>query len=357
MANKSTILVTGANGFVAAHIIADLLSSGYNVVGTVRSQSSAEKVLAAHKSYNREDRLRISTLIVADITIPGAFDNAVKIPGVDSIIHTASPFKLVVEDNERDLLIPAIQGTKSILESAAKSPQIKKVVITSSFASIVDLSQGLRPGYVYNEKDWNPVTIEEAKKSVSGSYAYCASKKLAEQAAWDFVKGKKDEISFSLTTICPPKIFGPANTSPLPKELSLLGVSMKEIYDLVSGANKQAVPPTRFWGWVDVRDVARAHVRALEVAGAAGQRFLITAGRYSYQEIVDLLSNSERIPKDVLENTLPRGTPGKGYAGDFVYEVENEKSKNVLGMKYHSLEESVVDAALQLIAVEDHRFV
>ncbi|QKX58246.1 uncharacterized protein TRUGW13939_05367 [Talaromyces rugulosus] len=350
MGKQSTVLVTGANGYIAAHVIADLLSSGYRVVGTVRSQSSAEKVLSAHAVHNEQDQQNLSIQIVPDITTPGAFDKAVQADDITAVIHVASPFHLVVEDNERDLLIPAIQGTKTLLESAATNSNIKNVVITSSFASIVNIGEGLRPGYTYDETDWNPATFEDGKNSESGSFAYCTSKALAERAAWDFVRDRKDQISFTLSTICPPKIFGPAFSSPTRSESSSLGISMKDIYDLVGGVEK-TVPQTQFWAWVDVRDVARAHVKALEVAGAAQQRFFITGGRYSYQEIVDVLRQSDRIPQNVKTEKLPLGTPGQGYAGEFVYNVNNEKSKTLLGLEYRSLEASVVDAAVQLVTL------
>lgn len=350
MGKQSTVLVTGANGYVAAHIVADLLSSGYRVVGTVRSHSSAEKVLSVHAAHNNQGQQNLSIQIVPDITAPGAFDRAVQEDGITAVVHVASPFQLVVEDNERDLLIPAIQGTKTLLQSAALNPNIKNVVITSSFASIVDIGEGLRPGYTYDETDWNPATFEDGKNSENGAFAYCASKALAERAAWDFIQDRKDQISFSISTICPPKIFGPAFSSPTRAESSSLSISLKEIYDLVSGAEK-TVPQTQFWAWVDVRDVARAHVKALEVAGAANQRFLVTGGRYSYQEIVDVLRKSDRIPPNVKTEKLPLGTPGEGYAGDFVYSVSSENSKTLLGLKYRSLEESVVDAAVQLVAL------
>lgn len=350
MGKQSTVLVTGANGYVAAHIVAALLSSGYRVVGTVRSHSSAEKVLSAHATHNNQDQQNLSMQIVPDITAPGAFDKAVQADGITAVIHVASPFQLVVEDNERDLLMPAIHGTKTLLQSAALNPNIKSVVITSSFASIVNIGEGLRPGYTYDETDWNPATFEDGKNSDSGAFAYCVSKVLAERAAWDFIQDRKDQISFSISTICPPKIFGPAFSSPTREESSSLGVSLKEIYDLVSGTNK-TVPQTQFWGWVDVRDVARAHVKALEVSGAANQRFLVTAGRYSYQEIVDVLRKSDKIPSNVKTENLPQGAPGGGYAGDFVYNLSNEKSKTLLGLEYRGLEESVVDAAVQLVAL------
>ena len=72
------------------------------------------------------------------------------------VIHTASPFQTSVNDNEKELLLPAIQGTKGVLKSIkAKNPAVRRVIITSSFASIVDMTKGDRPEHTYTEKDWN----------------------------------------------------------------------------------------------------------------------------------------------------------------------------------------------------------
>lgn len=107
------------------------------------------------------------------------------------------------QNPEEDLLKPAILGTTQLLRAVHKyGPTVKRVVITSSFASVVDSSKGLRPGYVYTEDDWNPVTYEQGRENAL--VGYYASKKLAEQAAWDFVRDEKP--SFSITTICPPMV-------------------------------------------------------------------------------------------------------------------------------------------------------
>ena len=72
-----------------------------------------------------------------DVAKPGAFDEAVK--GVDGVVHTASPLQMQVDNNERDLLDPAIKGTTEILKAIQiNAPQVNRVVITSSFASIAD---------------------------------------------------------------------------------------------------------------------------------------------------------------------------------------------------------------------------
>ena len=234
------ILLTGASGFVATHVLNSLLQHGYNVRGTVRSEASASKVRKSHSHLLDGDDSRLSFAIVQDVAKPGAFAEAVK--GVDGVIHTASPFPMQVDNNERDLLDPAIKGTTEVLKAIQKdAPQVKRVVITSSFASIMDTMQGNRPGYTYSEKDWNPITYEQAK-SGDGTTAYCASKTFAEKAAWDFVKTEKP--NFDLATICPPMVYGP-----LAHDASLdhLNTSSADIFRFMSGSQKE-VGQTTFPG-------------------------------------------------------------------------------------------------------------
>jgi nucleoside-diphosphate-sugar epimerase len=168
------------------------------------------------------------------------------------VIHTASPFQMKVENNERDLLDPAIKGTKSVLTSVqAHAPNVKRVIIISSFASIVDMDKNPRPGYTYTEKDWNPVAYEEAASpSTDGEIAYLASKALAERAAWDFVE--KNKPNFSLTTICPPMVYGPAFHTI--SSLDHMNTSSADIYRLMNGSEK-TVPNTQYYAFCDVRYV------------------------------------------------------------------------------------------------------
>jgi nucleoside-diphosphate-sugar epimerase len=257
------------------------------------------------------------------------------------IMHLASPFTLDVPDFKKFLVDPAIRGTLTILEAASTAPAVKRVVITSSFAAINVVSLGLRPGHTYTETDWNTETYEGAITTTNSSVAYCAGKALAEKAAWDYIKEKKPH--FSISVVNPPKIFGPSQQK---LSLSSLGISMTEIYGLING-NMKDVPPTGFWAWVDVRDVAEAHLRAFKSADAANERFFITGGRYTYQQICEVLRASPKIP-DSVKSKIPRGDP-KDVPGPHVYDVDNSKSIRVLGMKYRALEDTMVDAALNLL--------
>jgi len=130
------VLLTGGSGFIAAHVLDILLQHGHSVVTTVRSQDKADKIRQAHSNYGAD---KLDFAIVEDIAQQGAFDKAiVSDPPFEAVIHTASPFHFNVTDVQTQMLDPAIMGTKGILQSIQKSaPSVKRVVITSSFASIV----------------------------------------------------------------------------------------------------------------------------------------------------------------------------------------------------------------------------
>ncbi|KAM0513446.1 hypothetical protein ACHAPE_007910 [Trichoderma viride] len=334
------ILVTGVNGFIAAHAVIALLDGGYHVRGTVRSEKSAEIVRKTYSAYAE----KFSVAVVPDMSVKNALDEAVK--GIHGALHIASPFTLNIKDNEAEMLIPAIEGTKNLLASiAAHAPQAKRVVVTSSFAAMADFSKGFWPGHTYNEADWNEVTYDYAK-TADAVVCYCASKALAEKAAWKFINEQKPH--FDLTVLNPPMVFGPAAHV---VSLSAMNTSAWDIHRFLSG-ELEDVPDTGFWGFVDVRDLATAHVRALEVPEAGNERFFIVSGRYSYQKTADVLRASPLIA-EADKRLVPVGKPGQNYPGPDVYEVDNSKSKKILGLKYRSFEESIVDAALNMIDVRN----
>lgn len=344
-----TILVTGATSFIAGHIIKLLLEKGYNVRGTVRSQAKESTVL---ENIPENLRKQVSFAHVADITTD-SFDEAVQ--GVNGIIHVASPFHFNVTNPEKDLLLPAINGTESVLKAAHKynstqndeKKQIKRIIITSSFAAVNDSSKGLRPGYVYTEKDWFPVTYEEAAATNDNpGKVYCASKLLAEKAAWNFIE--KQNPTFTIATICEPMVHGPRVDNL--KSLDDLNTSNANIWRLVTSGKDAEIPPTRLPWQVDVRDVAFAHVVALENQTKTSERYIVAAQDYSNQEIVDIVHESTKIPSKIKDST-PRGTPGERLPEH--YQIDTTKAQKELGVTYIPLKKTIEDLILQLAAIQN----
>ncbi|KAL4935564.1 hypothetical protein BDV06DRAFT_206733 [Aspergillus oleicola] len=337
------ILITGASGFLASHVVNYFLGAGYQVRGTVRSAATAEKVRQTFPQYMSQ----LTFAVVEDVAKPGAFDTAVK--GVHGVIHTAAPFQVFgVEDNERDLLKPAIDGTLNILKSVHEfAPQVTRVVLTSSFAAMADISKGKWPGHVYSELDWNPTPYEvAAAKGAPAGLAYSTAKSLAERAAWDFVKRNKP--NFDIATIMPPMIYGPNINAT--SDLAKLNTSSMDIYRLMSPQSKSSnpVPENMFWSFVDVRDVAEAHLRAYQVAESGGERFFICKGNFTYQQFVDVLRAN--LPE--IKDRVPVGVPETGEVPSDVYTVDTSKSQKILGLKYRPMEETIVDAARSLLKLE-----
>ncbi|KDQ15561.1 hypothetical protein BOTBODRAFT_31453 [Botryobasidium botryosum FD-172 SS1] len=330
----ATVLVTGASGFVAVWITKTLLERGFHVRGTVRSPSKGEYLANLFKTHGS----KFTYVLVEDVSLEGAFDQAVK--GVDAVVHTASPVN--VDGEEPDAFIkPAVNGTLNALKGVKKhGASVKRVVITGSVAALLQPKDDVPA--VYTEADWNTFAVEEVK--AKGIHAdqmskYRASKTLAERAAWDFVEQNKAEIGFDLATILPSCVFGPVlHDTPTIEQLS---GTPKFFYVSTRGEGFPRDRKSPFTNYVDVRDVAEIHVRALEQEIAGGQRFVCSAAPFTWQDIYNALNSAEPpIPN------VPKGDP----TIESVYPTihSSDKARTVLGFKFTSLQSTVVDALVSL---------
>ncbi|KAJ7189651.1 hypothetical protein GGX14DRAFT_484545 [Mycena pura] len=310
------VLVSGANGYIAAWVVRSLLDEGFSVRGAVRSVDKGahlRELFAAHG-----DKFELA--VVPDIMQDGAFDEAVK--GVDAIEHTASPYHFHADD-PAELLEPAIRGTIGILESARKyGTAVKRVVVTSSTAAVLTVSDQPQ---LLSEVNWNdqaPREVEEKGRAASGAAKYRASKVLAERAAWDFVAKHSAEIGWDLVVLNPPLVLGPMIHAVA--SVDALSTSTRQMY------NALTTPGAAGGGgcWTDVRDLARAHVRALQRESAGGERIIIAAGAFAWQDWLDAVPPASKYQK---------GTPGAGKDHVHLLRYDNGKSARVLGMEYRSM--------------------
>lgn len=254
--SSSPVVVTGASGFIAMHLIEQLLSRGYFVRGTVRSEP--ESYAALHALDGAGERLE---LVRADLLDEAAFDVAVQ--GAPVVIHTASPYTVSPKDPQRDLVDPAVEGSLNVLRACERAGSVQRVVLTSSMAAITDEPDS---SHVYTEQDWN-------ERSSLQRNPYYYSKTLAEKAAWDFTQ---QSGAFDLVVINPFLVIGPSHTE-------RMNPSNQVLADILGGVYPGIMSIA--WGLVDVRDVARAHIEAMEHAGAAG-RYLCANETLSMRDLV-----------------------------------------------------------------------
>lgn len=238
------VLVTGISGYIGQHVGAELLRQGYEVVGTIRSASKTAPTRDAIAAVAPVEQLGF---VEADLLSDSGWDEAMA--GCTYVIHVASPFVLAVPKDENELMVPAVEGTRRVVRAAQRAGVSRLVLTSSTFAMVAGRDSGR-----YGPDSWSNTDANIG--------AYAKSKTLAERTAWDITADGAMELS----VINPGAVFGPS--------LGAAGDSQNEtmISDMIGG--KMPMIPDVAMGMVDVRDVARLHVAAMTVPGAAGQRFI-----------------------------------------------------------------------------------
>ena len=332
------VLVTGATGFIAGHVILQLLDAGHEVRGTARSASSAAKLNETLSQY--AGRPVAIELVAANLERDDGWAEAVA--GMDFVQHVASPFPSGVPKDPNDLIRPATDGALRVLK-ASRAAGVKRVVMTSSMAAIAYGWGENRPA-VLTEEHWsNPDNLKD-------NTAYTRSKTIAERAAWDYVNGEGKGLE--LAVINPAAVLGPVMSGDLSASLELLTMPLS--------GKIPAVPRVGF-GIVDVRDVAAAQVAAMTVPGAAGERFLVSQPFMWFSDVADVLRDAfpayaKKLPKGTMPDfmlkivavfnpALKQVIPELGRQR----QISNEKARTILGWTPRTANEAIIDGAQSLI--------
>jgi dihydroflavonol-4-reductase len=335
---RPIVCVTGAAGFIATHIVEQLLAKGYLVRGTVRNALGPG---CAHlrQIAGAEQRLQ---LIEADLLDPEPWVDAVA--DCEYVLHTASPYTLNVEQPQRDLVEPAVHGTRNVLAACLAQPRPPRVVLTSSTAAITD---GADADRVLTEADWN-------ERSSLDRNPYYYAKTLAEREAWRLVEEQPGKLA--LTVINPFLVIGPSRSGELNTSNAIFA-------DLLNGTYPGIM--RLCWGFVDVRDVARAHLLAMETRAAQG-RYICSAQTITMRRLVELLASAGYgdypLPKLGRDGAIgdhavrlssylqPRGVGSYLRThGDRELRFDNRKIVSELALDFRPLEETVRATAEDLI--------
>ena len=237
----------------------------------------------------------------------------------------------------------------SLLRSAKQyAKNLKAIAITGSInAATTGAAEELaRP---ITNSTWNSIAQEDARKLANDAFIrYCSAKKEAELAVWHFVETEKP--SFGVTVFLPALIFGPP-IQPV-KSVKALNFSTALFYGLFNGSQKET-SKTMFPSYIDVRDLATAHVKALTTPDAHGHRFLIGGARWTNSAAVDVIRSlveKGELPKNLLTR-LPK-TPGEDVDVPGV-DIQATEGNEVLSMSYRSLEETVRDTVQRILRLEE----
>jgi nucleoside-diphosphate-sugar epimerase len=258
------VLVTGGSGYVASWVVRYLLEDGRTVRATVRDPK--KKTGLEHLHALAESHPGRLTLHRAELLEPGSFGEAMA--GCELVIHTASPFLIgKVRNPQKQLVSPALEGTRNVLASVNDTDSVKRVVLTSSVVAICGDNIDMRGKDQFTEDDWNTT-------STLNHQPYPYSKTVAEREAWEIAKAQD---RWDLVTIHPGLVLGPSLTT-ASKSGSMTTMRHFTDYTMATGA------PALEMGVVDVRDVARAHIAAGDKPEAHG-RYITNAETMSMLDI------------------------------------------------------------------------
>lgn len=321
-----SVFVSGANGYIAKHVIVLLIKEGYTVVGTVRTEAKGELL-------KRQFGPQFTYEIVDDFLKEDAFDQALKNhPEVEGFFHTASPVSTRADDLERDIIRPGISGTVNVLKSIKRyGPQIKRFIFTSSFAAVITLPPP--EGIVYTEDSWNPIDRNGANGN--GQLAYCISKTYSEKAVWEFLE--KEKPNFTVNVINPTYVFGPQAFDEDCKEMHLTAAMVGSLLN----TKPNDTPFQLMGGFIDVRDVADAHIFAYKTE-TSGQRFLLNEETFSMQLFLNVIHENFNLD-------ITKGSPENATDGFAEYPpIENGKTRQLLG-SFIGIKQSIVDSVSQIL--------
>lgn len=340
---SAPVLVTGATGYVAGWLVKCLLDEGFRVHAAVRDPAKTEKLTYLNELAGAAPGQ--IQYFKSDLLEPGSYHDAMQ--GCQLVFHTASPFSISVDNPQKDLIEPAQLGTRNVLEQANQTESVKRVVVTSSCAAIYGDNADLKSaqGNAFTEADWNT-----SSSLTHQPYSY--SKTLAEKEAWSIFE---QQDRWSLVTINPSLVIGPGiNPFATSESFSLI----KQFGD---GTMKSGMVNLGI-GAVDVRDVAEAHMAAGFNPDVQG-RYITSAYNTSFPEFAEILRNhfgkDYPFPKIILPKWLvwivgpflleglTRKYISRNIGLPFV--ADNRKGIDMLGLKYRSLDTSLVEMFQQLI--------
>jgi len=335
------ILVTGGTGYLASWIIKQLLDEGKEVRTTVRDLSQKDK--SAHLTALAVKSKGTLTFFEADLLKKGSFAEAMA--GCELVIHTASPFKISgLKNAQKELVEPALEGTRNVLETVNSTESVKRVVLTSSIVAIygdaVDIQKTAKG--IFTEEDWN-------FSSTVDHQPYPYSKTLAEKLAWD-VAGKQSR--WDLLTINPGFIMGPS----LSKRTDSTSIDI--MIQLATGKFRTGVPSGDM-GFVDVRDVAKAHILAGFSPTASG-RHICVADQKTFLDMANVIKSSHS------KYPLPKGfvpkwlfwliAPVAGFTRKYVklnvgidLKFDNSYIRKDLGIEFIPFEKTITDHFEQIL--------
>ncbi|KAJ5623031.1 NAD(P)-binding protein [Penicillium lividum] len=327
--SKSLVFITGATGFIGAHVVSATLKAGYRVRLSIRKAEQEDAIRKRYAGFNDDIEIRLIPDLSSVDSLKAALDN------VDYVFHIASPMPGSGVDFQRDYAIPAVQATLSMLNAASAHKQIKKVIIVSSTLALTPVDALIAKKVVARENTGEIVPVDPSMSFPEGfgghGLKYAASKILAHQATRDFLRDEKPH--YKVLTLHPVFVLGDDMLQTTAEGLA----GMNKFFWQSFFSEKPHIGNA----WVHVRDVADAHVKALETDAESGTEFILSLPHVSWEDAVRFAEKKY---------------PGLGYKLEPPFEVDwdvqNTAAEQIFGLKWRSAEKITEDVFDQQLALQ-----
>ncbi|KAK7456398.1 hypothetical protein VKT23_010646 [Stygiomarasmius scandens] len=364
--STATVFVTGGTGFLGSHVIHQLLQPQgadakprYHVRASARDVAKLERIFPQQVSDKSLEVVQIPDLVKSD--------HRPYLKGVDALIHCASSIPGDPSISVKDLFEASYKGAVNVVEQAIEVG-VKKIVVTGTAGSLfpVDMKEAFDPNTKIDETAYNPINsadeldpklfdepTDAADAFQKQMYVYMIGKALSDKKIWEIANRKENE-EVDVSMILPPDIFGEyVPNYPYPKSLaarSSLGTNDHVYYLLTGGPHgPNTYPPIQIGHEVDVKDAAKAHIRALDAPPVyvdkkrRNKRFIVCGSQFTWKEAAEII----RRARPELASRLPIDGEGEGHVSpaQTCMKFDASFTKDVLGMdKYVPFEETLLGA-------------
>lgn len=258
-------LVTGGNGHLGYNLVKALMEGGHSVRASVRSLADAAKTAPLRQ-------LGAVELVEAEMDRPDQLRAAME--GIDVLFHAAAMYSVAETGRDQEILDSSLKGAETALRAAADA-RVGKVILTSSIVTLPMTAPGAPPS---TEADWTGDL----------RIPYFRAKTEAEQLAWKLA----GELKLNMATVLPGHIGGPGFRRNTP--------TLDQIEALMSGAFRMGVPDINML-YIDVRDVASAHVLAAERDGQ-GRFIAVNDEAPTWRRIMEVMHRIDPRVRPALMN-------------------------------------------------------
>ncbi|PYH40236.1 NAD dependent epimerase/dehydratase [Aspergillus saccharolyticus JOP 1030-1] len=361
------IFLTGATGLIGFRILVLCLQHGHRVRVALRTLSAKHRILntPSIKSLSTTNPTLTTTHLtfteIPDLTLPSAFYPNPALQDVTHIIHAAAPIASadpasIGQNLEAHYIHPTINTCLNLLSSARAQCSIKRIILTSSLAALIDHAEDTVDKV--HAATTRAVNVQAPPYS-SPSEAYIAAKVGALKRVEDWVRWEKP--AFDVVHLAPGHVFGVNELVDDPRELLGAGSNRIILRAVVESGSRfesslqiqtQTAPAPAPEPGVTVHldDVAEAHVRALNPSIPGNRLYILSSGREMGTQLDECFGVVARWFPEAVERRVLRG---KGSLPSSVFRVDAQESAKVLGMEFRGFEEQVRDVvAYYLLCLE-----